>query len=1635
MKVRMWGTRGSIPSPIRPAEIEKKIYRALLDMPDIDTSDPEAVWAYVRSLPPLVRSTAGGNTACVEVRAGEHLLILDAGSGLYPLGRELMEGPCGRGTCTLHLLISHLHWDHIHGFPMFSPAFVPGNRIIIYGSHDDLRRAFEMQQCPITWPISLEAMQADISFVHIPTGSSFQIGDVRIATIRNAHPGGSYSFRIEHRHSVLVYATDAEYKELDDASVQPYIEFFRNADALIFDAQYTLKESWKKEDWGHSSAMIGVDLARAAGIKRLLLFHHDPTYSDDDLENIRRTALAYQAQDPTLPTCEVIVAYEGMELELTPPGTVDLQFTSNGETAILTPSLFDERGIKQLALQLERLDAEDSPANSIVDLSQVETLTTGGLKALVALYMERGDAPIVLAAPSESVRRVIELGGYADFFAVYPSVQAALTAVQAREKLNLPGQILRNRYRVERHIGEGRLGTVLQATDMYFNRRVAIKVLSPAFSQATIERFLQQAQRIAALEHPNIVKVYEWSQDGELVLGVEEFVDWPTLDEILAGDITPEQYPNLSIEALRTPTASLSHILSLIIDITRALDHAHSRGVILGDLKPANVFLTDRGAKVSGFGLGRLVEGRNLLETPRLFLSADYLAPEQILGHPLDARTDLYALGVLIYRLITGHLPYEEADLPLLLDAEDARSAEAYAQAVMQAHLRRAPRSPRALNPRIPITLEHLVLKLLARNPNDRYASARQVQNILNNLLASADHAISPRQTILVGREKPLQTLLRCWQNVREGHGQLAFISGDPGIGKTRLARQVAVQGQPSVFLVGQCLESGQEVPYHPFVEVLRNYFATIPPEFSDEEVCRFINNFAHLVPELQRMLPQLPISPLPESQHDPLRLMASVTQFIRRAATPERPWLIILDDLQWADQNSLDLLLYLGRHLPSMALMLIGTYCDLDLPPGHPLLATLRELGGYPGYRHIALTGLSQVDVGHMLTYIWRRPVPPFLVERIHKHTNGNPFYVEELARELADEGMPPSRRGGARATTWNLSLLDEVRLPRNVHETILRRISHLSVEAQSLLRQAAVLGMTFRFDDLCSLSGLSEWEVLERLGEALERHILIEIPQEKALRFRQTELYRALHENLGPVQRRLLHHRAAEALERRAQVEDIDLSQELAHHYSEAGAYEKALHYTIQAGHRARLAYANDTAIIWYRRALEIVNSLLADGRTNAHLLTMHLNILKSLGEIMVLTGHYSEAMQHLTDARALLEAHPDLLEDHTRHLADLCRRTAQVHERRDECHEALTWLEKGLAYIGNTTPSLEAAQIYLLGARVYHRQGENAKAARWCQMSLDIASQLPSREGQQVVGQALYQMAVLNVHTGDLQKAVQLARQSVTTHEEIDDRVGQADAYNILAIAHDDLGDWDRAIEAYYKSWMIRQEIGDVYGQAASGNNLAEIHVRRGEWDQAVSLYEQSLALWRQIGAVRSEAVTLMNLGHVYLRLGELDRAQQYLDQARARFAKANSREYLPELERLWGELYLLRRQLDQAHYHARYAVELAHDSGSPLEEGIAYRLLGEIHIARKEYGEALKALHASLRILSDLQSRYEVARTRLALARLASEGGQLPLEEARHHLAEAIRTFEQLDARADLRAAQALNQRLQNGPSPA
>jgi phosphoribosyl 1,2-cyclic phosphodiesterase len=317
MYVKFWGTRGSIPTPVSSDAIKQKIRQALEGAVGLDLADSATLNQYLERLPFTIANTIGGNTPCLEVRFRDQLLIIDAGSGLRELGLSLLKQTFTNGKHHTDLLITHTHWDHIQGFPFFRPAFVAGNRFTFHSPFADLAARMEQQQQATYFPVPVSYMKATLEFNHIAPDEWHQIGKFKVYPMRLSHPGVTYGYRIEAGNTCLVVATDSEYKRVDRASTEKYVHFFQNADLLVFDAQYSLSEALDKLDWGHSTAIMGAELAHRANVKRLALFHHDPTSTDEAIWESKEQAEAYLAHRKSgrFP-CEVLVAHDGLTLKL-----------------------------------------------------------------------------------------------------------------------------------------------------------------------------------------------------------------------------------------------------------------------------------------------------------------------------------------------------------------------------------------------------------------------------------------------------------------------------------------------------------------------------------------------------------------------------------------------------------------------------------------------------------------------------------------------------------------------------------------------------------------------------------------------------------------------------------------------------------------------------------------------------------------------------------------------------------------------------------------------------------------------------------------------------------------------------------------------------------------------------------------------------------------------------------------------------------------------------------------------------------------------------------------------------------------------------------------------------------------------
>lgn len=318
-QVIFWGTRGSLPVALNAHDVRDKIMAALAAANGQSFRTPAQIAAFVDQLPFWTRGTYGGNSSCVEiVTGGNSHFICDMGSGARPMGQSKILTHGAAHPQTYHVFISHLHSDHLIGFPFFDPVYIPGNHIVIHGCHADIETAFYMQMQTPNFPGDYARIGAKLEFDLMQPGQAVVIDGVTVTAKKQHHVGDSYGFRFEHAGRTVVYSTDSEHHLENIEERGAFVDFFHQADLVIFDAMYSLAEAVVvKANWGHSSNVVGVELCQAAAVKRLALFHHEPANDDKQLDRLlAETRRLEEITRPGPQVLEIVSAYDGLIIDL-----------------------------------------------------------------------------------------------------------------------------------------------------------------------------------------------------------------------------------------------------------------------------------------------------------------------------------------------------------------------------------------------------------------------------------------------------------------------------------------------------------------------------------------------------------------------------------------------------------------------------------------------------------------------------------------------------------------------------------------------------------------------------------------------------------------------------------------------------------------------------------------------------------------------------------------------------------------------------------------------------------------------------------------------------------------------------------------------------------------------------------------------------------------------------------------------------------------------------------------------------------------------------------------------------------------------------------------------------------------------
>jgi tetratricopeptide (TPR) repeat protein len=1003
----------------------------------------------------------------------------------------------------------------------------------------------------------------------------------------------------------------------------------------------------------------------------------------------------------------------------------------------------------------------------------------------------------------------------------------------------------------------------------------------------------------------------------------------------------------------------------------------------------------------------------------------------------------------------------------------------------------------------------------------------------------------------MIGRENELDEIQRYLDGARQGKGSTIFISGEAGIGKTRLTTELKQYAKRKGFKVlsGQSL-SESLTPYMPFIEALKsgnmeNLFAEEAPRAEAvylvthsglliEKVLRketelepeifasmliTVGNFvkdslslldgekkegtlnslgyrnyriliesgesAHLVVVLTGRENEFLIDEMRDVIFDIDRKYGNVLKdwsgdydeltgigklieslitsgkydgiyygsddpkarrnllfenvslgLIRQAKS--KPTLLCIEDLHWADPSSLALMHYIARNARKCGLLILGTYRPEDVASDegkkHPLVSLLRLMNREDLYKKIELQRLSEDTVVEFISsMLGQIDISDEFRNRIYKETEGNPFFMMELIKLLAEENTIVKSNGAWRITKD----LQDIRIPSKIHDVILGRLDRLEKEERKILDYASVIGQVFTSIILADALDMERVRLLEQMRDFEQKHRLLH-SENGDHRFDHSKIKEVLYDEIPVELRNEYHAIIANSIEA-LNSENLDaVTGDLAFHYYQARKKEKALRYLLKAADKAKKEYSNEEAIRFYIEALEFEDE--NKGRTE---------LLDSLGSVYKLTGDYSKALESNCDALKLIED--------KRKRAGFLAKSGDAYYRKGDYDKATEILIKGIDLVEGEECEEEALCFSNLGAVhlakggydkalelfwkshairekigdevgiakslnnigvVHQSRGDFAKALEFHEKSLAIRERINEIE---YIGTNIMNIGVVNMYLGNYDKALEFYEKSLALAEKTCDQRSLAYAFTNIGLVHRQRGDYDKSLGLIERSLKINKKTGHQWGIANSLNNIGYIHAERGDYAKALELQERSLAIREKLGDQHGIAGSLNNISIVYLLTGDYDKALELCRKGLEIASKIGNKSELIDGYLTLAEIYLKKKEPSKAIELCEKSLETSREINMKENIGVSKRLLGMVCRDQNKWGESIENFEESIRILENMGSAGELGESHYEFGLMwKAKGG---IEKAKEQLNIALLIFEKLNLGQKVKQAKA------------
>lgn len=1124
--------------------------------------------------------------------------------------------------------------------------------------------------------------------------------------------------------------------------------------------------------------------------------------------------------------------------------------------------------------------------------------------------------------------------------------------------MNITGEMI-NKYQILEQLGEGSTSFVYKALDSENNQTIIIKLMKAELISNYIDdliRFKREIEITGGLDHPNIVKIFGSGEYQNIPYIVMEFIPGQSLADFLksGGKFTTET------------------VVQLVSQLAETLHYIHHHGVIHRDLKPGNIYLNMETAKPNikllDFGVSHIIE-LGAIRDPKLVTGTfGYMSPETtgILNRKVDERSDLYSLGVIFYQLLTGSLPFQGQEVKQILHQQAAL----------------VPTRPETLNPEIPPIISAINMKLLQKDPDKRYQSASGLLCDLNHYIQGQTQFIiggndQPQKitfqpTRLFGRSVEIDQIYTLLTQAGTGQGTFCIITGEAGIGKSRLVEEIHADlyTQNELFIRGRCLDHVNKTPYQPFRDAIDEYlkwFEKLSPETMEPERDRLRNVLGdlgqialQLNPRLEKVIGQTkPLVSL-EPERENQRFLMVLANFFCQLPRPGKPGILFLDDLQWADEGTLNLLEEITGQIDECNLLILGTYRDSD-PGSKSNLERLNTRSREKNFnlKEIKLCLLDSGQLNHLVANILNATEAPSpdLIRYLLEKSKGNPFFAIHIIRAMVEK---QALRRLENHWEINWERLYGLSIPDNIVAIILRQNEHLTPKQVDILCNAAVIGREFNIEILFQLLPLDKRDFVNTVDEMISLQLLSKLAERGRFLFTHDRIRDAFYQRLSEPQKREIHRKVAQAIE---DINSQDLEQvlfELAHHYIEAGDQPKALKYVLPAANKAKASYANEQAIQYYQKALQLLENTGYKGSND------WIKANEELAEVYLTIGKNDEAIAICENLLPLVAIPMSQAKIH--------KKAGMAWFKKGDWSKSENHFRKGLALLNYKLPDSRMAVMASLAGELiayllhhlfpvlfFHPAGKPVRETdreivnsciflTWLYGLSDILKHIhitfkilnlsESKIGKsKELGIALCHYAAIFMVISFFKTSIKIQKKALMIREKLGDDWGFAQSLQFMGHVYNWKGDQQNSIDYFERSQIKFQKIGDLWEQGMSTMQSGLSCQRSADYQKGIAYLQKYLEISRQLKDAFGIGIAQINMAFIYIETGDFVIAETMIKNCLEICAGHTLLLLQCITLACYGEVELEKASYDQAIYYLKQAREIDQKNNF-LRENVVY-----------------------------------------------------------------------------------------------